>query len=326
VNGGYFTRLLILTIALMLGGCFSRYDYTVHKPKVIYKKPSRKALSKLLRKELGKDYVWAEEGPDEFDCSGLTYFCYGSMNMVIPRTAREQARMGKAVKVEDLKYGDLIFFDTTARKSGQITHVGVYIGNGRFEHASNEKEGVKTSRIDDPYYRGRIRICRRYLPDENDATATKNTFKTDGAIRLTKSSDTSECVKCYQVPLKATDSHGQYYIQVGSYRMEPERSLMAHLSSSGYDYRIVERDGLKKLLTGPFRDRDTALYVLPTVQRLFNPQAFVTRIEDTASSRREARESGESRYKSVTGNDGAKREREEKVDGGSIGERSVSMW
>ena len=146
------TLLGLLGIILigMMGGCGRRYDYSVHPPKVLYKTPSKEALHTLLEKQLGKEYVWAEEGPDAFDCSGLTYYCYGSMNVKIPRVAREQAKVGRLVSTDKLQYGDLLFFDTTAHKTGQITHVGVYIGDGKFEHAANEKQGVKISSLSDP--------------------------------------------------------------------------------------------------------------------------------------------------------------------------------
>ena len=105
--------LLLSLFLLFLGGCGRKYDYTIHKPKVQYEKPSRKALSGILDKQLGKPYVWAEEGPDRFDCSGYTYYMYGSMGIEIPRTAHEQAKRGKYIKPSELQYGDLIFFDTT---------------------------------------------------------------------------------------------------------------------------------------------------------------------------------------------------------------------
>lgn len=161
--------LLTLTLLFLLSGCTPKYDYTVHKPKIVYKKPTRKALKKTLQNELGKDYVWAEEGPDAFDCSGLVYYSYGRMNMPVPRVSKEQAKIGKEVSVENLQYGDLMFFDTSSSKKGAITHVGIYIGNGKFQHASSSKEGVITTPIDSNYYKDRLIICRRYLRDDPNA-------------------------------------------------------------------------------------------------------------------------------------------------------------
>ena len=164
-----FFLLLTLSSLLLLSGCTPKYDYTIHKPKIVYKKPTRKALKTTLKHELGKDYVWAEEGPKAFDCSGLTYYSYGRMNMEIPRVSREQAKIGKKIAIEDLQYGDLIFFDTSKSKKGIVNHVGIYIGDGKFQHASSSTEGVIITPIDNGYYRDRVVICRRYLPDDPNA-------------------------------------------------------------------------------------------------------------------------------------------------------------
>ncbi|WP_457605635.1 NlpC/P60 family protein [Nitratifractor sp.] len=269
---GFLLFLLLLTF--WIGGCGHKYDYTIHKPKVQYKKPDRKALSRILQKQLGKPYIWAEEGPDAFDCSGLVYYSYASMNMQdIPRVARRQAKVGKKVPVDQLKYGDLIFFDTTPRKTGQITHVGIYIGDGKFEHASNEKEGVKISSLSKPYYRSRVRICRRWLPEEPVEGAAA--FKPLKPIRLASASKT-ECKKCYSLPQKVTAKSGDWFIQVGSFRGIPDPNWLAHITALGYDYHSVRgEDGMKKLLVGPFVSREDALEVLPNARHEFNPGAFI---------------------------------------------------
>jgi len=261
----------VVGILISVTGCGRKYDYTIHKPKVRYHKPHKEALSELLDKQLGKPYVWAEEGPDEFDCSGLVYYCYASMNMKkVPRVARNQAKVGKKVSVDELKYGDLIFFDTTPRKTGQITHVGIYIGNGKFEHASNEKEGVKISSLSKPYYRSRIRICRRWLPE----AGPEGSFKPIAPVRL--ASAESECKKCYSLPQKVTAPHGRWFIQVGSFRGTPNPKWLAHIKALGYDYRSAPGiEGMKRLLVGPFVSREDALQVLPNARHEFNPDAFI---------------------------------------------------
>ena len=275
----------IIISLIYIVGCSPKYDYTLHKPKVLYDKPSRKAMKKMLHKTLGKDYRWAEEGPDKFDCSGLVYYCYASMNKQVPRTAREQAKIGKTISPNELKYGDLVFFDTTARKTGAITHVGIYVGNGKFQHASNEKYGVRISSLNDPYYQKRLRICKRYIEDEEDMKEAKDKALTPHELfaelkkkypSLTMSS--KECDSCYSVPTKVTSTTGNYYIQLGSFSGYPDNAYLKHLKASGFDYKIVEEDGMKKLLAGPFTSEEEANSVLPTVQREFSPEAFVRSI------------------------------------------------
>jgi len=114
--------------------------------------------------------VWAEEGPDAFDCSGLTYSIYGSMGIDIPRVASEQAKMGKYIAYEDLHYGDLIFFGNTNKRSRHINHVGMYLGEGWFAHASSKERRVIISHFEkDPIYLRRMKWCRRYLSENERA-------------------------------------------------------------------------------------------------------------------------------------------------------------
>jgi hypothetical protein len=276
----YGVALFATLLLLLLDGCGPKYDYTIHKPPVRYEKPSREALSKLLNKQLGKPYVWAEEGPDAFDCSGLVYYCYASMNIRgIPRVARRQAKVGEEVSVDELKYGDLIFFDTTPRKTGQITHVGVYVGDGKFEHAANEKEGVKISSLSSPYYRSRIRLCRRWLPEE--PPAGEAAFKPLKPIKIASGKTGTECKSCFSVPQKVTAASGNWYIQVGAFRGTPDPKWLAHITALGYDYRSVPGiDGMKRLLVGPFRSREDALEVLPNARHEFNPGAFIKEVRN----------------------------------------------
>jgi len=144
----------------------SKYDYTLHKPVVRYAKPSKGALSVMLRESYGKRYRWAEEGPRSFDCSGLTYYTYGSMNLWLPRRAIEQSRYGKRVSINNLRYGDLIFFDTRKRPIGKVNHVGIYIGNNYFIHASSSKKRVIKTSLKKPYYRHRVVVCKRVIPSK----------------------------------------------------------------------------------------------------------------------------------------------------------------
>ena len=138
-------------------------NYDIIKPEKICD-AKRENIQILLASYLGKPYVWAEEGPDAFDCSGLTYNIYGSMGIEIPRVAREQAKMGKTVAFENLHYGDLIFFGNINKHSKRINHVGIYLGDGWFAHASSKDKKVVISHFDkEPKYLKRIKICKRYL-------------------------------------------------------------------------------------------------------------------------------------------------------------------
>jgi len=166
------TKLFIMfsiLFTLFLSGCAKGYsypNYDVIAPEVTCK-PKRKNIEKFLKEHLDKPYVWAEEGPYAFDCSGLTYNIYGQMGVKIPRVAREQAKVGQYVPKHGLKYGDLIFFGSTNKRSKYINHVGIYLSDGWFAHASSKDRKVTyTNFRDEPIYLKRMKICRRYLSED----------------------------------------------------------------------------------------------------------------------------------------------------------------
>ncbi|PTB83784.1 NlpC/P60 family protein [Sulfurovum lithotrophicum] len=165
---------LLISSAVIFSACaqkkpYSYPNYDIIKPEKVCK-PNRENIQALLSSYLGKPYIWAEEGPDAFDCSGLTYNIYGSMGIDIPRVAREQAKMGKTISFENLHYGDLIFFGNTNKHSKRINHVGMYLGNGWFAHASSKDRKVTISHFEkEPTYFKRIKICKRYLSKDERA-------------------------------------------------------------------------------------------------------------------------------------------------------------
>lgn len=91
------------------------------------------ALSKV-----GSAYQARGTGPNAFDCSGLTYWAYQQVGITLPRTSGAQAGVGRPVSREDLQPGDLVFF------YHPISHVGIYIGDGKVVHAANPRSGVST--------------------------------------------------------------------------------------------------------------------------------------------------------------------------------------
>jgi cell wall-associated NlpC family hydrolase len=95
------------------------------------------ALSKL-----GSPYRWAASGPDVFDCSGFTMWCYARVGVSLPHSSRAQIDVGQRVSRENLKPGDLVFFG----RSG-IHHVGIYIGGDNFVHSPNTGDVVKVSSL-----------------------------------------------------------------------------------------------------------------------------------------------------------------------------------
>ncbi|MCR8745850.1 C40 family peptidase [Romboutsia lituseburensis] len=115
---------------------------------------------KLLEDQIGKPYVWGANGPNSFDCSGLVRYVYkNALGKDIPRVSYDQSKFGQAVDKKDLKPGDLVFFDTMNKD--RVSHVGMYIGNDEFIHASNPKDGVKKSKLSSSYYQNAYMGARR---------------------------------------------------------------------------------------------------------------------------------------------------------------------
>jgi len=117
---------------------------------------------RIAKRYLGRRYVWGAEGPNSFDCSGFTqYVMRKSKGIKIPRVSRRQAYYGKYVSRRNLKPGDLIFFDTSRRRRGYVNHVGIYIGNNKFIHASSARHRVVITSLERPFYKARFKWGRR---------------------------------------------------------------------------------------------------------------------------------------------------------------------
>jgi len=89
------------------------------------------------KKLLGIKYVWGATGPSNYDCSGFTQKIYRDAGIKIPRVSRDQAKVGKYISYNRLKKGDMVFFDTKKKRTGIVSHVGIYLGKGNFIHASS---------------------------------------------------------------------------------------------------------------------------------------------------------------------------------------------
>ena len=143
--------------------------YIVHpevSPEEITAGPGGNALrSRIVESAVdyhGLPYCWGGTSPEEgFDCSGLAVAVYDINGLSIPRTCREQYGMGQAVFETDLLPGDLVFFDI--KGSGRASHVGIYIGDGRFIHAPSRNKTIRTDSLQSPYYRRRFLGARRFI-------------------------------------------------------------------------------------------------------------------------------------------------------------------
>ena len=109
------------------------------------------AVISTAKSFMGVPYVWGGTTPSGFDCSGYIQYVLGKNGISVPRTAAEQYKVGTSVSKSNLRTGDLVFF--TTYKEGP-SHLGFYLGEGKFIHASSSK-GVTISSLSSDYYSSR---------------------------------------------------------------------------------------------------------------------------------------------------------------------------
>lgn len=124
----------------------------------------------IARSYLSIPYRYGAQSRKSTDCSGFVQQVFREFDIKLPRTAREQYRVGMKIDRSSLSSGDLLFFRTRARKK-YPTHVGIYLGNGKMIHASSRQRKVVISDVNHPYYVKRYIGAKRtatFLPGEID--------------------------------------------------------------------------------------------------------------------------------------------------------------
>ncbi|MDW0114026.1 NlpC/P60 family protein [Sporosarcina saromensis] len=129
------------------------------------------SLVNTSKQYISTPYVYGGSTPSGFDCSGYTQYVFKKEGVSIPRTTNDQYARGTAVSKSNLQTGDLVFFKTFG--SRPVSHVGIYIGSGKFIHASTSK-GVMISSVNDPYYWGSRYVGAKRITDVSSVTQTSN--------------------------------------------------------------------------------------------------------------------------------------------------------
>jgi len=111
----------------------------------------------------GMRYRGGGTGNGGFDCSGLVKYVYAKHGIKLPHSSRAMFSCGRPVPKSELRPGDLLFFSYSRRG---ISHVGIYVGNGRFVHASTYGRGVREDVLDQPGYHRRLVGARRLEPSD----------------------------------------------------------------------------------------------------------------------------------------------------------------
>ena len=117
-------------------------------------------IVKVANAQIGKKYKWGSAGPSSFDCSGFTSYIYkNGAGISLPRTSVSQSKVGIKISRNQLKSGDLVFFNTSGKG---ISHVGMYIGDSKFIHASTSK-GVRIDSLNSSYYKSKFVTASRII-------------------------------------------------------------------------------------------------------------------------------------------------------------------
>ena len=110
-------------------------------------------------KMVGTRYHFGGATPSSgLDCSGLVQYSYGRTGVSLPRNTEQQRLASLPVRRAELRRGDLVFFDQEGKKH---SHVGIYLGDGRFVHAPSSGKHVRTDRLDSPYWKKHLSEVRR---------------------------------------------------------------------------------------------------------------------------------------------------------------------
>jgi LysM repeat protein len=113
-------------------------------------------------KFLNTPYSYGKSSKDGTDCSGLTKMVYEDVGITLPHSSREQFKIGDRTTIDEAKPGDLVFF----QRGGKIRHVGIYIGDNKFIHASSEARKVVVADLDDSYFRRHFVGVKSYFEDD----------------------------------------------------------------------------------------------------------------------------------------------------------------
>lgn len=107
---------------------------------------------------VGAPYRHGGADPAGFDCSGLVHYSFRKVGIALPRDTHSLRKIGIRIEMDDLAKGDLVFFDQEGKKS---SHVGIYLGDGKFVHAPSTGGKVRADKIDLTYWRKHFNEARR---------------------------------------------------------------------------------------------------------------------------------------------------------------------
>jgi len=107
-------------------------------------------VANLAERYVGSPYRFGGSSPAGFDCTGFVMWVYAQFGVALPHTEAGQLASGSRVDADDLQPGDVVVFANTYRRG--LSHTGIYVGDGQFVHAADERHGVIVSALWDGYW------------------------------------------------------------------------------------------------------------------------------------------------------------------------------
>ena len=111
-------------------------------------------VANFAQQYVGSRYRWGGASPAGFDCTGFVMFVFGQFGVTLPHNEAGQLAAGNQIAAADLQPGDVLVFANTYRRG--LSHVGIYVGDGQFVHAADERHGVLVSNLWDSYWGPRL--------------------------------------------------------------------------------------------------------------------------------------------------------------------------
>ena len=150
-------KAIVLGFSLLLAACASTPPADPSFQPTSQAAADRAAGTAL--KMLGQPYHFGGSSPAAgFDCSGLVRYSYKQVGLTLPHNTEKQRLTGRHIQKAELRRGDLVFFDQEGKKN---SHVGIYLGDGRFVHAPSSGKHVRSDRLDAPYWKKHFSEARR---------------------------------------------------------------------------------------------------------------------------------------------------------------------
>ena len=236
---------------------------------------ARQKLVDYSKQFVGKPYVSGGIGPNSFDCSGLIFtVSRESIGKQLPRTTKAIYNFCEEIDAKEREAGDLVFFKTTA--SGEVSHVGLYIGSSQFIHAVSDgpNTGVIVSSLKENYWKSHYYCTKRYLPASNSDLLADSTKKAPTAEKTSSSSSDKSIISTKKMVRSNNDSFLKSLVVDASVSLDwsfftPE---YFRLNSRGFDTMIHARYAGTSLQPGLgtyFRyDGGTGNFQLPIVVSL----------------------------------------------------------